>query len=86
MDDAAAWAFLALVVGIVGANEPLNALYIVLMTIAYAALMLFGVRRVLAKLFDRGVSSDGSISEWVIVCVMVLVRAYYCCVFISFSL
>jgi Kef-type K+ transport system membrane component KefB len=26
----------------------------------------------LVKLFDRGVSSDGSISEWVIVCVLVL--------------
>jgi Kef-type K+ transport system membrane component KefB len=42
VDDAAAWAFLALIVGIVAASNPLNAFYIVLLTLAFAMVMLLG--------------------------------------------
>ena len=74
IDDAAAWALLALVLGIISSSSPLNALYIVLMSLAFAALMLFGVRRALVHLFDRGVNADGSVSQWVVIVVLILVR------------
>lgn len=75
VDDAAAWALLALVIGIVNATTPLNALYMVLMTAAFAAIMLFGVRRLLSILFRRGLSSDGTIHEWVVVVVLIVLLA-----------
>jgi Kef-type K+ transport system membrane component KefB len=73
VDDAAAWALLALVIGIVAANTPVNAIYIILMTLAFTLLMLLAVRPLLARLFDRGVSSEGELSEWVVVVILGLV-------------
>lgn len=75
IDDAAAWALLALVIGIISASTPLNALYIVLLAIGFALIMLLGVRRLLSWLFYRGMNADGSISQWIIFVVFMIILA-----------
>jgi Kef-type K+ transport system membrane component KefB len=50
VDDVVAWTLLALVVSVVNATNLLNALYIFLVAAAWAAVVIFGIRRLLRKM------------------------------------
>ena len=53
VDDAISWAFLALVVALLGASTPLAALYIFIVALAFTGFMLFLVSPALLLLYRR---------------------------------
>ncbi|KAI9139264.1 Sodium/hydrogen exchanger family-domain-containing protein, partial [Paraphysoderma sedebokerense] len=62
VDDFASWCFLGLVISIINATNGINALYTFLLVIAYAAILILGVRKILLFLI-RWSSSSESLSE-----------------------
>jgi Kef-type K+ transport system membrane component KefB len=75
VDDCAAWGLLALVMGIVSATTPLNALYIILLTLAFFLFMMSIIRPLISRWFSGGLSEDGTVAEWVVITALLLVIA-----------
>ncbi|CAG8523593.1 3234_t:CDS:2 [Acaulospora morrowiae] len=77
-DDVAAWILLALVVSIINSSNNLNALYVLLLAIAWVGVAIFIIRPILLKLIVRTGSENGpTMIMMAITLCLVLISAFY---------
>ncbi|CAG8516795.1 6538_t:CDS:2 [Acaulospora morrowiae] len=77
-DDVAAWILLALVVSIINSSNSLNALYALLLAIAWVGVVIFIIRPILLKLIVRTGSENGpTMIMMAITLCLVLLSAFY---------
>ncbi|CAM9823232.1 unnamed protein product, partial [Phaeothamnion confervicola] len=72
-DDVAAWCMLALVIAIVNAGSPLDAVYVFLLLVSFTVIMLMGVSRLLALYIPRLMPHGEATHAVVFVCLLVAI-------------